>query len=205
MSSSTGTGNKKCGLPKKNGQPCGQWCMHGKEACVTHLAIMEKKAKQEMSKAGSPMSGSDVEFPLKGDWNNGVNLDGLLLKTVGVVDSLREEKFALQVRIKEIAAMERKLKNQVSVMSAAKLLAYHDLKKLDTILKDLTERLSSVGLLDFKKDGQPKLPWRLVKKYTDMMFDEMSEEEKAPYIAKAEQKLMGKVLTKVLTKVSVAA
>lgn len=189
---SSSSGNKKCGMPKKDGQPCGQWCVHGKEACVTHLAMMEKKAKEEMSKAASPMSGSDVEFPLKGDWNNGVNLDGLL-KTRVVVDRLREEKFALQVRMKEIAAMERKLKNQASVMIAAKLLAYHDLKKLETILKDLTDRLSSVGLLDYKKDGQPKLPWRLVKMYTDRMFDEMSEEEKAPYIAKAEQKLMSKV------------
>lgn len=101
-----------------------------------------------------------------------------------VLADLLQEKLTLTARIKEIEKVEKKLTG-AAIDALAKRLVYHAFKTTPAIRDDIYNKLRSVGLAKTNKNGTPAIPWRLVKAYTDDIYDNMTPEAKAPYIAEA--------------------
>jgi ribosomal silencing factor RsfS len=75
--------------------------------------------------------------------------------------------------------------NKEKIEKRAKMLCYHDNKTRPDILSALEERLEKSGLVIRKSNGKAMLPWRLVKVCTDVIWKEMSEEDREEYRVKA--------------------
>lgn len=109
-----------------------------------------------------------------------------------LLTNLAKEKAILIARVKAISALEKKVRDGQAIEKLAKRFAYHALKNTPSIPADVLAKLNSVGLVKLKKDGTPFIPWHFVKAYTDDIYDNMTPEAKAPYIARATKEITEK-------------
>lgn len=87
------------------------------------------------------------------------------------------------------AKPRRKHRNmtEAGVKRKAKFIFYNEYKTNPALLDTLTNRLSSAGLLKYKKKGDVDVldvPWSLIKQITDAEFDGMCEENKMTWYDK---------------------
>ena len=84
--------------------------------------------------------------------------------------------------------------NDKTIASAAKGIFYHRMKNSDEIRANIVDRLKSVGMYEERtipgtKIAVPKIPWQLVRKATDALYDALDADEKSALLNEAEAQL----------------
>lgn len=97
------------------------------------------------------------------------------------VIEINKEIAVAEATLKALKQARKRLLNSRSILTKAQSQYYHANKTNETILRDITARLTSGGLL-IVKNGKPQIPWRLVKEYTDRDFAALSIVDKKRYL-----------------------
>lgn len=85
--------------------------------------------------------------------------------------------------------------NDKTIASAAKSIFYHRMKNSDEIRSDIVDRLKSVGMCEERtipgtKIAVPKIPWQLIRKATDALFEGLDNDEKSALLDEAKAQLL---------------
>lgn len=104
-----------------------------------------------------------------------------VLNTSDKLQELNKDIALLESRLQELRRLKKLLMNSKRVLVKAQSLYYHENKSNDTIITDITARLSSSGLLVMKGE-KAVIPWRLVRACTDRDFAALSIVDKKRYI-----------------------
>ena len=89
--------------------------------------------------------------------------------------------------------------NDKTIATAAKALFYHRMKNSDEIRSDIVDRLKSVGMCEERtipgtKIAVPKIPWQLIRKATDALFEGLENDEKSALLDEAKVQLRNAAL-----------
>ena len=95
--------------------------------------------------------------------------------------------------LKEELKMLRTIKKSQhnKILTKARWLFYHANKGNKEMRTEITEKLVSTGLaVTYKNSSDIKIPYMLIKAYTDAVFYKMSEEYKQPFMEEAREMIL---------------
>lgn len=183
--------------------------MEGSDFCAKHRGgasasvaasepmetIDESQSLQSLSMAPSlafslPVSIPDsVTLDKLAELSHKLNVLEQMMKTMMVAFTSNPSTTSVVMPVSTIVKPRRKHVNMTDagVRRKAKFIFYNEYKSNPALLDTLKNRLSTAGLLKYKKVGDADVmdvPWSLIKQTTDAEFDGLSEEDKMTWYAK---------------------
>lgn len=120
---------------------------------------------------------AEIELP---ETSVEMSIDDFLHASDRVI-AINKEIALAEAHLRSLKQAKKRLLNSKSVLTKAQSKYYHQNKTNETIIRDITARLTSGGLL-IVKNGKPQIPWRLVREYTDRDFLALSIMDKKKYV-----------------------
>ena len=158
---------RRCEFTKEGGLKCKNVAQPEKQFCRVHARI-----------AGNDDSSSDDEEPQPKKVNVGaarVHVD-CVQGIDDILKTITERLQNLEVRMRDT------LKRKVSVdrEKKARQLFYHEHKRHTAVIKPLQDTFKNMG---YPEDAP--IPWQVVKRKCDMLYDMLSDKDKEKYLQEA--------------------
>lgn len=140
--------------------------------------------------ASIPLPSDSMALEKLAELNHKIGMLEKMMKTL--MDSVANVNVAAAVNVSGPPVVVNRLKKHKNMTDAgvrrkAKFIFYNEYKTNPALLDTLTARLSTAGLLKYRKKGDVDVmdvPWTLIKQCTDAEFDSLSEENKMIWYAK---------------------
>jgi hypothetical protein len=161
---------RRCEFIKADGLKCKNSAVHDNAFCHTHCSKPESKSEAPEAES------IELEFEphakrVNMSYSNPIaDVDDALRRVMDRLESL-------EIRMRSKASIKPKMTKE----KKAKLLFYHEHKRLDSVVIPLREA--------FRKMGYPEdapVPWQVIKRKCDEIFDAMPDNKKNQYHTEAE-------------------
>lgn len=109
------------------------------------------------------------------------------------LQQLEQENIALK------ATVDKKKISKARMEKKAKMLFYHDNKDRPDVVNEIRSRLAKGNLMLVRKNGDDSkeiIPWVFVKECTDMIWNDLPDEDKGVYLSVAVERLRQKDVEK---------
>lgn len=173
--------NIRCVCIKPDGKRCKNKKNAGNELCTIHTAIeLVPPFKLDDFDHDMMQQENEQDATLHGD-----DLSAMIASLTAQFEDkckvLREKITVLESERKDVEPRKPRRRNVQDFSKQAKLKFYHEKKDSCEVRRVLREKLVSVGLYH----NDDRIPWTLVKQWTDQMFDELLDVEKGMYVEMA--------------------